>query len=105
MIKVSIMYPNNSEAFFDLDYYKSKHIPLIKKLLRSAALAVTLDKGISGLPGHPPIYSVVCDIYSESTEIFFKAFNLHFAELDADVINFTKQKSIVQISEVLILKT
>jgi uncharacterized protein (TIGR02118 family) len=102
MIKVSVMYPNEPGARFDLEYYQNKHIPLIRELLGSACTAVTLDKGISGRPGEPPIYSVICDIYSESLAIFLEAFRGQVETLDADVIHFTDLKSKVQISEVLV---
>jgi uncharacterized protein (TIGR02118 family) len=102
MIKVSVLYPYQPNAHFDLEYYKSKHIPLIKELMGDACSSVSLDQGISGLPGQPPIYSVQLHIFSESMEVFLDAFGKHVAELDADVPNFTTLKSVVQISEVLI---
>jgi uncharacterized protein (TIGR02118 family) len=30
MIKVSVMYPSRSDARFDHDYYRTKHLPLIR---------------------------------------------------------------------------
>ena len=31
MIKVSMMYPNNAGARFDHDYYRDKHMPMLKE--------------------------------------------------------------------------
>jgi uncharacterized protein (TIGR02118 family) len=36
MIKVSVMYPNTAEARFDHDYYRDKHMPLIKSRMGAA---------------------------------------------------------------------
>ena len=33
MIKVSVMYPNKPGARFDHDYYRDKHMPLVKARL------------------------------------------------------------------------
>jgi hypothetical protein len=36
MIKVSVMYPNNPGVQFDHDYYRDKHLPLIKRRMGAA---------------------------------------------------------------------
>ncbi len=55
MIRVSVMYPNESDKF-DMDYYLNKHIPLVHQLLDSFGLVRTeVDKGIgTAEPGAPP---------------------------------------------------
>lgn len=67
----------------------------------ASCLAVTLDKGVSGRPGTPAPYLVVCTIFSASMEEFLAGFGPVVAELDADVPNFTELRSSVQISEVI----
>ena len=37
MIKVSVMYPNTPGARFDHDYYRDRHLPLIKSRMGAAA--------------------------------------------------------------------
>ena len=36
MIKVSVMYPNKPDARFAHDYYRTKHLPLIKSRMGPA---------------------------------------------------------------------
>ncbi len=60
MIKVSVMYPNNPGARFDHDYYRDKHMPLVKARLGDACKYYTVDKGLAGgAPGTPATY-VAC---------------------------------------------
>lgn len=64
MIKVSVMYPNNPGARFNHEYYRDKHMPLLKKRLGDACLYYTVDKGLAGgAPGTPATYWQ-CAIFS-----------------------------------------
>jgi uncharacterized protein (TIGR02118 family) len=103
MIKVSVMYTNEPDARFDHDYYRDKHMPLIKLRLGDACLFYTVDKGLAGgAPGTPPWYIAMCHIFSESVETFGAAMAPHFAEISADVANYTNLTPIMQISEVVV---
>ena len=71
MIKVSVMYPNTPGARFDHDYYRDKHLPLLKARMGDACLYYTIDKAISGrTPDEPAPYVAMCHIFSESVEAF-----------------------------------
>ena len=48
MIKVSVMYPNTPGARFDHQYYRDKHMPLVKARLGDACKYYTVDKGLAG---------------------------------------------------------
>ena len=45
MIKVSVMYPNTPGARFNHEYYRDKHMPLVKARLGDACKYYTVDKG------------------------------------------------------------
>ena len=69
MIKVSVMYPNTPGARFDHEYYRDKHMPLVKKRLGDACLYYTVDKGLAGgAPGAPATYVGMCHIFCDSVE-------------------------------------
>lgn len=75
MIKVSVMYPNTPGARFDHDYYRDKHLPLLKARMGDACLYYTIDKAISGrTPDEPAPYVAMCHIFSESVEAFLGGF-------------------------------
>lgn len=66
MIKVSVMYPNKDGARFDHDYYKNKHMPLVKARMGDACKYYTVDKGLAGgAPGAPATYVGMCHIFAE----------------------------------------
>ena len=69
MIKVSVMYPNTPGARFDHDYYRDKHMPLVKARMGDACKSYTVDKGMAGgAPGAPATYVGMCHIFCDSVE-------------------------------------
>ena len=54
MIRVSVMYPNTPGARFNHEYYRDKHMPLLKKRMGDACHYYSIDKGLAGgAPGAP----------------------------------------------------
>jgi len=101
MIAVSVFYPNQPGLHFDIHYYCEKHMPLVQQLVGPALVKVAVEQGIAGIePGAPAPYLAIGRLYFESVDAFQKAAGPHFAELAADVPNFTNANPIFQISEV-----
>ena len=48
MIEVSVMYPYSPAARFDHDYYRDRHMPLIKSRMGATLKYYTVDKGLAG---------------------------------------------------------
>jgi uncharacterized protein (TIGR02118 family) len=105
MIKVSVMYPNKEGARFDHQYYRDKHMPLVKARLGDACKYYTIDKGLAGgAPGDPATYVGMCHIFSDSVEAFQKGFGPHAREIMGDIPNYTDIAPVMQISEVVVEK-
>ena len=105
MIKVSVMYPNKEGARFDHEYYRDKHMPLVKARLGDACKYYTVDKGLAGgAPGDPATYVGMCHIFSDSVEAFQKGFGPHAKEIMGDIPNYTDIAPVMQISEVVVEK-
>jgi uncharacterized protein (TIGR02118 family) len=103
MIKVSVMYPNTPGARFDHEYYRDKHMPMIKNLMGDACKSYSIDKGLAGgAPGAPATYVGMCHIFAESVASFQAAFGPHAKAIMADVANYTDIKPMMQISEVVV---
>jgi len=105
MIKISILYPNNPNVWFDLSYYLDKHMPLSIRLLsaNSGFEGVSVECGLGGaMPGTEAAYIVMCHFLFNSAEDFMAAFDPHAAVLQGDMPNYTDIEPIIQISEVLI---
>ena len=78
MIKVSVMYPNTPGARFDHEYYRDKHMPLLKERMGDACKSYTVDKGIAGgAPGAPATYVGMCHIFCDLVDAFQKGFGPH----------------------------
>jgi uncharacterized protein (TIGR02118 family) len=103
VIKVSVMYPFQPGARFDHDYYRDKHMPMVKAKMGPACLFYTVDKGIAGgAPGQPPAYVGMCHIHAESIEAFQAAFGPNVPAIMADMVNYTDIQPVLQISEVVV---
>jgi len=103
MIKVMSLYPNKPGSRFNADYYIDVHMPLAIRLLKPALKAVSAEIGLSSaMPGSPAPNAAIASFTFDSVEAFTAAVMPHYAELQADIPNYTDIDPIVQISEVRI---
>ena len=102
MIKVTILYPNGDGKKFDMDYYSSKHMPLVASLLGDSLKLFGIDKGIGGrTPGEPIPYLAIGYLYFDKLSAFQNSFRPHAEKIVSDIPNYTNIQPVVQISEVL----
>ncbi len=102
MIKVSVMYPNTPGARFDHEYYRDKHLPMLKERMGERCRYYTIDRGIAGgTPDSPPTYIGMCHIFCDSAEDFQAGFGPHADEILGDIPNYTDLSPILQLSEVV----
>jgi len=103
MIKVSVMYPNEPGLRFDHDYYRTKHLPLIKSRMGAALKYYTIDKALMDGEGKPlGAYVAMCHLLCDSLDAYQASFGPHAQEIRGDIPNFTDGASIHQISEVVV---
>lgn len=103
MIKVSVMYPNPPGARFDHAYYRDKHMPMLQARMGQACRWYSIDKGLAGgAPGQGAPYVAMCHLFCDSVDAFQAAFGPHAREIMGDMPNYTDQRPIVQISEVVV---
>ena len=103
MIKVSVMYPNRPGVQFDHDYYRDKHLPLIKSRMGAALNYYTIDKGlVGGAPDAPAAYVAACHLLCDSVEAYQSSFDPYAREIRGDIRSFTDVTPIIQISEVVV---
>lgn len=107
MIKISILYPNNKGARFDLRYYIETHIPMAIELLSThpGFRGISVEHGLGGgISGTEAAYVAMCHYQFDAVENFMAAFTPHAETLQGDIPNYTDIEPVIQISEVLISK-
>ncbi|MFC5478261.1 EthD family reductase [Massilia suwonensis] len=103
MIKVSVMYPNGPDARFDDAYYCERHMPMVKRLMGDTCKYYTVDRALSsGVPDSNTPYIAMAHLYCDSLDAFQAGFGPHTKEIMADIPNYTNQKPVIQVSEVLV---
>jgi uncharacterized protein (TIGR02118 family) len=103
MIKVTVMYPNSPGIRFDHNYYRDRHMPLIKSRMGAGLKYYSVERGLAGgALGTPATYVAACDLLCDSVETYQSSFGPHAQEIRADICNFTDQTPVVQISEVVV---
>ena len=103
MIKVSVMYSYKPNVRFDHDYYRTKHLPLIKSRMGAALKYYAIDKGLADRTGKSPSeYVAMYHLMCGSLDAYKSAFAPHAEEIDGDIRNFTDVTPIIQISEVVV---
>ena len=101
MIKVSVLYPTDPSRKFDMDYYCSKHMPLVQEKLGAACKSLAVEQGLSGAtPGSAPAYVAMGHMYFDSLQAFQTAFAPVAEALIADIPNYTDIQPVFQVSEV-----
>jgi uncharacterized protein (TIGR02118 family) len=101
MIKVTVFYPNREGGKFDMDYYCSSHMPMVREKLGSVCKGVAVEQGLSGAaPGSRPAFIAMGHLYFDSLDAFQSAFAPHAPTFMADVRNYTDIEPQIQISEV-----
>ena len=100
MIRVVVLYPQSGNNWFNMEYYKKYHIPLVRKCLEPFGMEkIELDSGISGMEGPAPYFAIVYMTF-KNIEQFQNGLAEHGKIFTDDMSNYTKE-FILQIKEVV----
>ena len=103
MIKVSVLYPNGEGSRFDINYYCTSHMPMVREKLGAACKGIAVEQGLGGAePGATAPFAAMGHLLFESIEDFQAAFGPHAATFMGDIPNYTNIQPIIQISSVKI---
>ena len=102
MIRVSVLYPKTGESRFDMNYYLTKHVPMVKARLQGMGLrGVQIDEGLgSAVPDQPPPFAVIGHMTFDKVEDLQQGLAAHGAEIMGDIPNFTNVQPQMQISRI-----
>src|SRR5690349_12237165 len=71
LITVSILYPFAEGKTFNMEYYETKHMPMVAGMLGSNLVRYTIEKGVaSGIPNQPLPYMAIGRFYVKSLEAY-----------------------------------
>ena len=102
MFKVSVMYPYQEDARFDMDYYQNNHMKQVEKLMKPYGLIkTTVEQGISGGADLPPPYVCIGCLFFETVDGYDRGIAGAGKVLREDIKNYTDIKPVRQISEIL----
>jgi uncharacterized protein (TIGR02118 family) len=85
---------------FDFEFYKRRHVPLIRDILGRSLHKIEVRKGHSSHGGGAPTYVAVISIWIADWEAYEQAMAARTQELLDEVPLFTKVMPIMQIDEV-----
>jgi uncharacterized protein (TIGR02118 family) len=101
MIRIAVIYPDSPGAKFDMAYYTSHHMPMVKRLCGPACKSIAADKGIAGgEPGSKAANMAIGYLTFDTLEAFQSSFGPNAGEILADIPKYTNITPIIQISEV-----
>ena len=102
LIKVSIMYPFAEGKTFNMEYYETKHMPMVAGLLGSNLVKYTIEKGLaSGIPNQPLPYMAIGTFYVKSLSEYQAAIAPNRDTIRADFANYTNIAPVILVSEVV----
>ncbi len=101
MVKMSVYYRFNKEAYFDHDYYQIHHYRLTKSILGQYGLVrLELDRCIASAGGGVPTFVAVTHCYFETYRQAQDALVLGCVRLMVDLPNYTNITPELILSEI-----
>jgi uncharacterized protein (TIGR02118 family) len=102
LIKVSVMYPFAEGKTFNMEYYETKHMPMVAAFLGSNLVKYTIEKGLSsGIPNQPLPYMAIGTFYIKSLSEYQAAIGPNRDAIRADFANYTNVAPVILVSEVV----
>jgi uncharacterized protein (TIGR02118 family) len=102
LIKVSVMYPYAEGKTFNMEYYETKHMPMVARFLGSNLVKYTIEKGMaSGIPNQPLPFMAIGTFYIKSLSDYQAAIVPNRDAIRADFPNYTNITPVILVSEVI----
>ena len=102
LIKISVMYPFAEGNTFNMEYYETKHMPMVAGWLGANLVKYTIEKGLSsGIPNQPLPYMAIGTFYVKSLSDYQAAIAPNREAIRADFPNYTNVAPVILVSEVV----
>jgi len=102
LVKISIMYPYAEGKTFNMEYYETKHMPMVAGFLGTNLVKYTIEKGLSsGIPNQPLPFMAIGTFYVKSLTEYQAAIAPNRDAIRADFVNYTNAMPVILVSEVV----
>jgi uncharacterized protein (TIGR02118 family) len=102
LIKVSVMYPYAEGKTFNMEYYETKHMPMVAAYLGSNLVKYTIEKGLaSGIPNTPLPFMAIGTFYVKNLADYQAAIGPNRDAIRSDFSNYTNAIPVILVSEVI----
>lgn len=102
LIKVSILYPFAEDKTFDMEYYETKHMPMVAGFLGSNLVKYTIEKGLaSGISNTPLPFMAIGSFYIKNLEDYQAAISPKRDAIRSDFANYTNISPVILVSEIV----
>jgi uncharacterized protein (TIGR02118 family) len=102
LIKISVMYPYAEGKTFNMEYYETKHMPMVAGYLGPNLVKYTIEKGLSsGIPNQPLPFMAIGIFYVKSLSEYQAAIAPNRDAIRADFVNYTNVTPVILVSEVV----
>jgi len=98
---LTVLYPWQADGRFDFDYYRDRHLGMMRDLYGSSIGAMQVRKGLHKGDGSAPAFVATATIEILSMEGFDAAGKQHLQKLFADLPNFSNIIPLGQIEQIL----
>jgi uncharacterized protein (TIGR02118 family) len=101
LIKISVMYPFSEGKTFNIEYYETKHMPMVAGFLGENLVKYTIEKGVaSGIPNQQ-LYMAMGTFYVKNLAEYQAATAPNRDAIRADFANYTNVAPVIFVSEVV----
>nr|WP_294945164.1 EthD family reductase [uncultured Mucilaginibacter sp.] len=102
LIKVSVLYPYAEGKTFNMEYYETKHMPMVAAFLGKNLVKYTIEKGLAnGIPNQPLPFMAIGTFYIKSLSEYQAAIGPNRDAIRADFSNYTNVAPVILVSEVV----
>lgn len=100
---ITVVFPNDLDANYNIEYYISSHMPLIERHWKKFGVkSWSVTKFTPGLDGNQPLYAFGSTVYWDNNARIKEAFESpETAEIMGDVPNFSNKQPIFLLGRII----
>lgn len=99
---ITVLYENVDDATFNLEYYLTKHMPLVEEKFKPFGIQGWRVLKAVGAPfGAKPAYNVICNLEFDTADQFQAAVAAEGGPVFGDVPNFSNKDPVVVIADLV----